>query len=63
MAMKSKKHFKKFILSLISLVMGSSIANAATPPFFPITIQKIKVPEKVYPWLRTYTPDGKNILF
>lgn len=40
-----------------------SVSLTAIPPFYSVNIHKIKVPAKDYPWLPTYTPDGKSILF
>lgn len=59
--MQQKKLTNLLTAVILSLITAQAIAT--TPPFFPIQIQQIKVPEKVYPWLPTYTPDGKNILF
>lgn len=58
------KYNKIALLLFITLSGGfAPQALAAIPPFYPVTIHKIKVPEKVYPWLPTYTPNGKSILF
>jgi len=54
------------IALLLSISLSGGVASqglAAIPPFYPVTVHKIKVPEKVYPWLPTYAPDGKYILF
>lgn len=57
--------YKQIMLLLFLTLPGIATLHvlADPPPFYPINIKRIKVPEKVYPWLPTYTPDGKNILF
>ncbi len=49
---------------LLVAVAGVGTASAQTkPPFYPIDKKTIKVPGDVQPWLPTYSPDGKNIVF
>ncbi len=42
---------------------GAASASSAKPPFYPIDKKTIKVPNDVQPWLPTYSPDGKHIVF
>ena len=45
-------------------VLGAGAASASSkPPFYPIDKKTIKVPNDVQPWLPTYSPDGKHIVF
>jgi hypothetical protein len=42
---------------------GAPARAAATPPFIPISYQRLAVPATVQPWGLTWFPDGQHILF
>src|SRR5579884_719192 len=51
-------------IALAMLVLGAMAAPAqAVMPFLPIHRRVIQVPSSVQPWLPTWTPDGRYIVF
>ncbi|HET6505153.1 MAG TPA: hypothetical protein VFG42_00060 [Baekduia sp.] len=47
----------------LAAAVTATAASAATTPFYAIDHQAIETPKGVQPWLPTYTPDGRAIVF
>jgi len=53
-----------FIAMMLIGAVGAGTASAKGKiPFYPIEKQALKVPDGVQPWLPTWSPDGKHIIF
>jgi hypothetical protein len=50
-------------LALAALAVPTSASAATPPPFVPVALDHIAVPEGVQPWLPNWTADGRRIVF
>lgn len=51
------------VAALLMCAVMAVGARAAVPPFYAIDDDPIAVPSGVQPWLPTYTPDGRTVVF